>query len=68
MISGIKNIRIRVAGLRSLYAKTERGIDEIVARRRNIISQYNQKSQPQYQISQKTESKFSQKTTEIDFL
>lgn len=68
IISGINNIRIRVAGLRSLYAKTERGIDEIVARRRNIISQYNQKSQPQYQISQKTESKFSQKTTEIDFL
>ncbi|OUT14386.1 hypothetical protein B9N64_02845 [Campylobacter concisus] len=68
IISGIKNIRIRVAGLRSLYAKTERGIDEIVARRRNIISQYNQKSQSQYQISQKTESKFPRKTAEIDFL
>lgn len=68
IISGIKNIRIRVAGLRSLYAKTERGIDEIVARRRNIINQYNQKSQSQYQISQKTENKIPQKTAEIDFL
>lgn len=68
IISGIKNIRIRVAGLRSLYAKTELGIDEIVARRRNIINQYNQKSQSQYQISQKTENKISQKTAEIDFL
>jgi len=68
IISGIKNIRIRVAGLRSLYAKTERGIDEIVARRRNIINQYNQKSQSQYQISQKTENKISQKIAEIDFL
>jgi mobilization protein len=68
IISGIKNIRIRVAGLRSLYAKTERGINEIVARRRNIINQYNQKSQSQYQISQKTENKISQKTAEIDFL
>ncbi|WP_103588903.1 relaxase/mobilization nuclease domain-containing protein [Campylobacter concisus] len=68
IISGIKNIRIRVAGLKSLHAKTERGIDEIVARRRNIINQYNQKSQSQYQISQKTENKISQKTAEIDFL
>ena len=68
IISGIKNIRIRVAGLKSLYAKTERGIDQIVARRRNIINQYNQKSQSQYQISQKTENKISQKTAEIDFL